>query len=165
MRNRQRVRDWLWQAAAALAHAHEQGVLHRDVKSGNLMLNRGGDRLYMTDFGLAQAVQASGGSSVTLTGTLTGTAAYRAPEVAKTGHSVASDLYGLGVVAYELLAGRLPFVADDPLSMLLLHATEPVPPLPASVPQHLAALIMGLLAKDLRRGRAAQRGCCLCWPG
>ncbi len=143
-----RVRDWLWQAAAALAHAHEQGVLHRDVKSGNLMLNRGGDRLYMTDFGLAQAVQASGGSSVTLTGTLTGTAAYRAPEVAKTGHSVASDLYGLGVVAYELLAGRLPFVADDPLSMLLLHATEPVPPLPASVPQHLAALIMGLLAKD-----------------
>ncbi len=152
-----RVRDWLWQAAAALAHAHEQGVLHRDVKSGNLMLNRGGDRLYMTDFGLAQAVQASGGSSVTLTGTLTGTAAYRAPEVAKTGHSVASDLYGLGVVAYELLAGRLPFVADDPLSMLLLHATEPVPPLPASVPQHLAALIMGLLAKDpaARPGSAA----------
>ncbi len=143
-----RVRPWLQQAASALAYAHEQGVLHRDVKSANLLLDRTGSRLYVTDFGLAQAVEASGGSSTANTGTLTGTAAYRAPEVAKTGHTVASDLYGLGVVAYELLAGRLPFLAADPLSMLLLHATEPVPLLPASVPQELADLVLRLLAKD-----------------
>lgn len=144
----ERVRAWLQQAAAALAYAHAQGVLYRDVKSANLLLDRTGARLYVTDFGLAQAVQAGGGSSTTQTGALTGTAAYRAPEVAKTGHTAASDLYGLGVVAYELLAGRLPFLADDPLSMLMRHATEPVPPLPAGVPQDLTGLVQRLLAKD-----------------
>jgi serine/threonine-protein kinase len=124
-------------------------VLHRDVKSANLLLETARDRLFVSDFGLARATEASGGSSVQSNAhLLTGTAAYRAPEVHRTGHSVASDLYSLGVVGYELLAGRRPFESDDPLSLLLLHATEPVPPLPAGTPAPLDVLVMALLAKD-----------------
>jgi formylglycine-generating enzyme required for sulfatase activity len=145
----QRVRTWLRQATEALAYAHGEGVLHRDVKSANLLLETARDRLFVSDFGLARAAEASGGSSAQSDAhLLTGTAAYRAPEVHRTGHSVASDLYSLGVVGYELLAGRRPFENDDPLSLLLLHATEPVPPLPAATPAPLARLVMALLAKD-----------------
>lgn len=145
----ERVQAWLRQAAEALAYAHGQGVLHRDVKSANLLLETARDRLFVSDFGLARAAEASGGSSAQSDAhLLTGTAAYRAPEVHRTGHSAASDLYGLGVVGYELLAGRRPFLDDDPLSLLLLHATEPVPPLPAGTPAPLTALVMALLAKD-----------------
>lgn len=144
----EQVIAWLRQAAGALACAHERGVLHRDIKSANLLLDAQHDRLYISDFGLARAAEVSGGSSQVHTGTLTGTAAYRAPEVTRSGHTFASDLYGLGVVAYELLAGRLPFLSDDPLSMLMLHATEPAPPLPNGVPSELAGLVMRLLAKE-----------------
>jgi formylglycine-generating enzyme required for sulfatase activity/serine/threonine protein kinase len=145
----ERVQDWLRQAAEALAYAHGQGVLHRDVKSANLLLETARDRLFVSDFGLARAAEASGGSSVQSDAhLLTGTAAYRAPEAHRTGHSVASDLYSLGVVGYELLAGQRPFESDDPLSLMLLHATEPVPPLPAGTPATLAGLVMALLAKD-----------------
>lgn len=145
----ERVQDWLRQAAEALAYAHGQGVLHRDVKPANLLLETARDRLFVSDFGLARAAEASGGSSVQSEAhLLTGTAAYRAPEVHRTGHSVASDLYSLGVVGYELLAGRRPFLDDDPLSLMLLHATEPVSPLPAGTPAPLAELVAELLAKD-----------------
>lgn len=145
----EQVADWLRQAASALGYAHEQGVLHRDIKSANLLLDRQRGRIFISDFGLARAAEVSGGTSYADSiQTLLGTAAYRAPEVAKTGHTVSSDLYSLGVVAYELLAGRLPFQADDPLSLMVLHATEPVPPLPDNVPSDLAALVMQLLAKS-----------------
>lgn len=145
----QRVRDWLHQAATALAFAHQEHILHRDMKTANLLLEQSSGRILMTDFGLAVVVEHSGGSSTQQsTQSMAGTAAYRAPEVVKTGHTVASDLYGLGVVAYELIAGIRPFAAEDPLSMLMLHAIEPVPELPSTCPGDLRSIIMRLLEKE-----------------
>jgi hypothetical protein len=142
------VTAWLRQAADALAHAHSRGVIHRDIKAANLLLETARDRIYVTDFGLARAAELSGGSSgAGSKETLTGTAAYRAPEVRKTGHTVASDLYSLGVVGYEVLAGQRPFPGSDPLDLMLAHATDPVPPLPASVPANLGGVLLRLLEK------------------
>jgi formylglycine-generating enzyme required for sulfatase activity len=142
------VTAWRRQAADALAHAHSRGVIHRDIKAANLLVETARDRIYVTDFGLARAAEVSGGSSgAGSKETLTGTAAYRAPEVRKTGHTVASDLYSLGVVGYELLAGQRPFPGSDPLDLMLAHATDPVPPLPASVPANLGGVVLRLLEK------------------
>jgi serine/threonine-protein kinase len=144
----EQVAEWLAQIAAAMTYAHQRQVLHRDIKSANLLFDTNRNRVVITDFGLARAVEMSGGSSLySNTSALTGTAAYRAPEVARQGHSVASDLYSVGVVAYELLAGRLPFESNDPLSLLLFHATEPPPPLPESTPDYLAQLVASMLGK------------------
>jgi len=144
-----RVAEWLAQAADALAHAHARGVVHRDIKAANLLLETARNRIYVSDFGLAQAAELSGGSSSGASQkTLTGTAAYRAPEVRKTGHTAASDLYSLGVVGYELLAGRRPFEGSDPLDLMMAHATDPAPPLPASVPAPVATVVVRLLAKE-----------------
>lgn len=148
----EQVNRWLRQAAAALAHAHDRQVLHRDIKPSNLLLDQTRDRLYIVDFGLALVVGSSGGSSASQQmQQLTGTAAYRAPEVTQTGHTVASDLYSLGVVAYELLAGRRPFLGDDPLTLLSLHANAPVPPLPVDCPPALGRLVLRLLEKQPAR--------------
>ena len=144
----ERVADWLRQAAGALGHAHGRGVVHRDIKAANLLLEEKRERVYVSDFGLARAAEVSGGSSSGESSkTLTGTAAYRAPEVRKTGHTVASDLYSLGVVGYELLAGRRPFEGSDPLDLMLAHATDSVPPLPGGVSASVGAVVMRLLAK------------------
>ncbi|MCB0159649.1 MAG: SUMF1/EgtB/PvdO family nonheme iron enzyme [Caldilineaceae bacterium] len=145
----ERVAAWLRQAADALAYAHGQKMIHRDLKAANLLWDRGRDRLYLSDFGLAKAVELSGGSSSGGSkDAMTGTAAYRAPEVRNTGHTVASDLYSLGVIGYELLAGRRPFTDTDPLDLLLAHATDPVPPLPEGTPMWLGEVVMRLLEKD-----------------
>jgi serine/threonine-protein kinase len=143
------VSVWLRQAADALGHAHRRGVMHCDIKSANLLLERVRDRVYVSDFGLARAAEMSGGSSSgDSSKTLTGTAAYRAPEVRKTGHTAASDLYSLGVVGYELLAGRRPFEGSDPLDLLMAHATDAVPELPEDVPGWMRGVVMRLLAKE-----------------
>ena len=98
-----RVANWLAQAASALAYAHDQGMLHRDVKSANILLDEKRDRIIVTDFGLAKAAERSGGSAYSSDArALTGTAAYRAPEVAKQGHSRASDIYSLGVTLFQI---------------------------------------------------------------
>jgi serine/threonine-protein kinase len=145
----ERVAEWLKQAADALGHAHVSGIVHCDIKSANLLLERVRNRVYVSDFGLARAAEMSGGSSSgDSSKTLTGTAAYRAPEVRKTGHTVASDLYSLGVVGYELLAGRRPFEENDPLDMLMAHATDAVPELPERVPGWMRGVVMRLLAKE-----------------
>ena len=140
-----RTLDVVEQAAAALQVAHDGGVVHRDVKPGNLLLRPDG-RLSVTDFGIAQA---AGAAALTRTGQVVGTASYLSPEQAS-GRPVspATDLYALGVVAYECLSGRRPFERDDPVAVLLAHLQTPPPPLPDDVPQPVVDLVDRLLAKD-----------------
>ena len=140
-----RVLDVVGQAAAALQAAHDGGVVHRDVKPGNLLLRPDG-RLSVTDFGIAHA---TGAAALTRTGQVVGTAAYLSPEQAA-GRPVspATDLYALGVVAHECLSGVRPFERDDPVAVLLAHLQAPPPPLPPDVPEPVADLVHRLLAKD-----------------
>jgi serine/threonine protein kinase len=119
-----RVLHWLEQAAAALDHAHARGVIHRDVKPGNLLLDRDGN-VHVADFGIASA---AGMDSLTATGTILGTAGYLSPEQAQGQRATsASDLYGLGVVAFELLTGERPFKRESMTAEAAAHANEPVP--------------------------------------
>jgi eukaryotic-like serine/threonine-protein kinase len=115
---------WLWQAAEALDNAHRHGVVHRDVKPGNLLLDREGN-VHVADFGVASA---AGMDSLTATGTVLGTAGYLSPEQAHGQRATsASDLYGLGVVAFELLTGERPFKRESMAAEAAAHANEPVP--------------------------------------
>ncbi len=138
--------DVIEQAASGLAAAHRAGLLHRDIKPGNLLLSQDG-LIKITDFGIARAA----GSAVhTRTGALTGTPAYLAPErFGGAPATPATDLYALGVVAHQCLTGQLPF-AGDPLVVALAHVERDMPPLPDSVPADLAALVADLTRKDPR---------------
>jgi serine/threonine-protein kinase len=149
-----RTMDVVAQAAAGLQAAHDAGLIHRDIKPANLLLSPGGT-VKITDFGIAHAV---GSAPVTVTGMLIGTPCYMAPErVAGAQATSASDLYALGVVAYECLAGVPPF-SGVPLEVALAHRERPLPPLPLSVPAEVGALVMQLTAKDpfWRPGSAAE---------
>jgi eukaryotic-like serine/threonine-protein kinase len=136
------------QVALALHAAHLAGVIHRDVKPGNLLVGAD-DVVNVTDFGIARAV---GAETVTDTGLVVGTAAYLSPEQA-TGKEVtpSSDVYSLGVVAYECLAGRRPFVADTAMGVAMAHATSEPPDLPGDVPPLVADFVMRALDKDPAR--------------
>ena len=149
-----RVMDVVAQAAAGLYAAHRAGLVHRDIKPGNLLLSQDG-LVKITDFGIAHA---AGSAPLTRTGTLIGTPAYLAPErVAGAPATPASDLYSLGVVAYECLVGVQPF-SGNPVDVAAAHRDRPLPPLPAAVPGEVAALVTELTAKDpaARPGRADQ---------
>jgi serine/threonine-protein kinase len=136
--------DIVAQTAVGLQAAHATGLIHRDVKPGNLLLASSGT-VKITDFGISHAI---GSVSDTVTGVVMGTAAYLAPErIAGAQAAPASDLYALGVVAYECLAGTPPF-AGQPLDVACAHRDRPVPPLPASVPVSVRTLVMQLVAKD-----------------
>ncbi|HEV7367106.1 MAG TPA: protein kinase [Gemmatimonadales bacterium] len=148
----------LCDVAGALAYAHRIGVVHRDVKPENILLSDGG--AVVADFGIAKAISASRegdgdarrSSTLTAVGTSLGTPAYMAPEQA-TGDVVdhRADLYALGVVGYEMLAGWAPFEGRTAQQLLAAHATETPEPITrrrASVPPRLAALIMRLLEKN-----------------
>jgi serine/threonine-protein kinase len=139
--------DIVSQAARALDAAHQAGIVHRDIKPGNLLVAAGGITK-ITDFGIATAVRATQASHLTQTGMVMGTAMYVSPEQA-TGAPVndASDIYSLGVVAYECLAGHPPFTASEPLAIAYAHKHEPVPPLPPDVPQPVSELVYHMLAK------------------
>ena len=115
---------WLDQAAGALDAAHRHGVVHRDVKPGNLLLDSDGD-LRVADFGIASA---AGLHSLTLTGTVLGTAGYLSPEQARGERATpASDRYSLAIVAYELLTGRRPFESESPTAEATAHVQAEVP--------------------------------------
>jgi serine/threonine-protein kinase len=141
-----RVMDVVAQAAAGLQAAHRAGLVHRDIKPGNLVVSPGG-QVKITDFGICHA---AGAAPVTSTGTLLGTPAYLAPERVA-GHTVtpASDLYSLGVVAWECLAGTPPFTGT-PVEVAVAHRDRPLPPLPSPVPADVTALVAELTAKDPR---------------
>ena len=141
----ERALDILGQAALALQAAHDGGVIHRDVKPGNLLLT-GDGIVKITDFGIARATDSA---PLTLTGAIMGTAYYISPEQAS-GRSVtpASDVYSLGVVGYECLTGRRPFDGNTPVGVALAQVREEPPALPAGVPPAVSALVMRMLAKD-----------------
>jgi eukaryotic-like serine/threonine-protein kinase len=139
-----RVMDMVAQAADGLAAAHAAGLVHRHIKPGNLLLAPPG-QVKITDFGIAYA---AGSAPITRTGMLIGTPAYVAPErVTGGGAAPASDLYSLGIVAYECLAGTLPF-SGTAMEVALSHQMRALPPLPAAVPAEVSALVAELTAKD-----------------
>ncbi len=137
--------DIVGQAARALHVAHVAGIIHRDIKPANLMVTAEGV-VKITDFGIARA---GGASTMTQTGQVMGTAQYVSPEQA-TGRVIttSSDLYSLGIVAYECLAGVPPFTADTPIALALMHVREEPPPLPTNVPSAVRALVTAMVAKD-----------------
>ena len=140
-----RVLGLIVQAAQALACAHAAGIVHRDMKPGNVLVDRG--RVKIADFGIARAV---GAAPVTKAGLMIGTPAYLSPEqVVGVPAMPASDLYSLGVIAYECLTGRQPF-HGTPLAVAHAHRDLPLPPLPRTVPRPVAELVAALTAKDPR---------------
>jgi len=151
----------LQQTAAAMAAAHAAGVIHRDLSPANIMClpvtDEGGIQIKILDFGLARLYSLDGmsssSSSLTRDGAVLGTLKYMAPEQCLDPHSVdeQADVYSLGVIAYELLAGRAPFVAASSWELIELHLREPPPPLPAReegpLPAPLSALVLQMLSK------------------
>ncbi|MCA0374786.1 MAG: serine/threonine protein kinase [Gemmatimonadetes bacterium] len=136
--------------ADALAYAHAAGIVHRDIKPDNVLIDRESGRAMVTDFGIARA--AEGGSRLTQTGIAVGTPAFMSPEQAMGDREVdgRSDLYALGIVGYLLLAGRLPFEAASTPAMLMKHVSETPPPLRsmrADIPRALTDIIEQCLAK------------------
>jgi eukaryotic-like serine/threonine-protein kinase len=150
--------DVIAQAAGALHAAHSAGLVHRDIKPGNLLVGPAG-QLKITDFGIAHA---AGSAPITRTGTLIGTPAYLAPErLAGASATAASDLYSLGIVAWECLAGARPFTGLE-VEIAVAHRDLPLPPLPPGVPAQVAAMVAELAAKDpaarpATAGEAARR--------
>lgn len=135
----------LAQTARALHAAHLAGVVHRDVKPGNILITPTG-KVKITDFGVSLS---SNQVPMTATGMVMGTAQYLSPEQAVGGPATAaSDMYALGIVAYEALVGHRPFTGPTAVDIAVAHVNTAVPPLPASVDRQLAALVMRLLAKD-----------------
>jgi eukaryotic-like serine/threonine-protein kinase len=140
--------DIVGQAAVAVGAAHRAGLVHRDLKPGNLLVCADG-MVKITDFGVAQA---PGKEACDPSDAVIGTLGYLSPEQA-TGQPAtpASDIYALGVVAYECLAGRRPFIGEHPIAVALGHVLDAPPPLPEDVPAAVRALVMRAMAKEPKR--------------
>jgi serine/threonine protein kinase len=137
--------DLVAQAARALHAAHQRGVIHGNVGPSQLMVTPWG-RMKVTDFGLARRVH---DEPLTVTGRMLGTAYYVAPELTKgSDPSPLSDVYALGVVAYECLAGRRPFVGDNQVAVALAHLNDEPPPLPDTISRQVRVLIGLAMEKD-----------------
>lgn len=139
--------------ARGLHHAHLAKVVHRDVKPGNILLEHNTRAVKITDFGVSLAANQA---TMTATGMVMGTAQYLSPEQAVGQPATpASDLYALGIVAYEATAGRRPFTGSTPVDIAVAHVNSAVPPLPTTVHPGLVDVIMRLLAKDPGRRPAS----------
>jgi serine/threonine-protein kinase len=145
------VRRLLREICDALAYAHQHGVVHRDIKPDNILLDADSGRAIVTDFGIARAMEAGG--RLTATGIAVGTPAYMSPEQAVGEREVdgRSDIYSLGVLGYQMLTGRVPFTGGNSMSLLLKHITEPPRPiseLRPDAPRPLCDAIDRALVKD-----------------
>jgi len=140
-----RTLSMISQTARALSVAHAQGLVHRDIKPGNLLITPDG-RVKVTDFGIARLADQV---PLTQTGQVMGTAQYLAPEQA-TGQTAtgASDIYSLGVIGYECLTGHRPFSGESQIAIALAQVNDAPPPLPDTLPRPVRALLMSMLAKD-----------------
>lgn len=143
------LRQIVTQIGEALDYAHARGLVHRDVKPSNVLLDERGNCL-LTDFGLARMVEAS--VNLTTTGTIMGTPAYMSPEQGS-GLPIdgRSDLYALGVILYELATGRVPYKAETPIAVIFKHIQDPLPParsLNPELPESLERVILKALAKS-----------------
>ncbi len=131
--------------AEALALVHEAGIVHRDVKPGNIVLQPDGQPV-LVDFGIALA---PGVAPLTYTGEILGTMSYISPEQVTGARAVAgSDIYSLGVVGYQCLTGHRPFEGDSPVAAALAHINQPVPEVDKSVPADFRALLRSMMAKN-----------------
>ena len=141
-----RTSTLITQIASALDYAHGQGIMHRDLKPGNVLLDPQGNA-YLADFGLAKVTDS--GSGLTGTGMI-GTPAYMAPELADPGHATSQvDVYALTVMLFQMLSGRLPFNTDSALGMMMAHTSKPVPSLQEANPD-----LPGELQAIMERGMA-----------
>jgi hypothetical protein len=145
------VRRLLCEIADALEYAHVRGVIHRDIKPDNILLDSDSGRAMVVDFGIARAMEA--GARLTVTGNAVGTPTYMSPEQAMGERDVdgRSDLYSLGVLAYQMLTGRVPFTAGNSMALLLKHVSEPPRPiaeLRPDVPRNLQDVIERALLKE-----------------
>lgn len=136
--------DIVAQTASALQAAHAAGLVHRDIKPGNLLITPDG-RVKITDFGIARIADQV---PLTATGQVMGTVQYLSPEQAS-GHaaSPATDVYSLGIVAYECLAGKRPFTGESQVAIAMAQINEQPPPLPSTVPTPVQNLVMAMIAK------------------
>jgi serine/threonine-protein kinase len=152
--------------ADALAYAHRSGIVHRDIKPENILLE--GEHALVADFGIAHALSIASGERLTQSGMVLGTPPYMSPEQATPDHTIdgRSDIYSLGCVTYEMLAGEPPFTGVTPQAVLARHVAAPVPSLRTirpDVPAAIEGAITRALAKDPidRFATAAQFGAAL----
>ncbi len=145
------------QIATALGYAHGMGYIHRDIKPDNIMFRKDGTAV-ITDFGIARAMDSK--TKLTKTGMSIGTPHYMSPEQARSRQlDGRSDIYSLGCVLYEMLAGKVPYEADDSVGVIIQHLQEPIPQLPVSLGRY-QPLIDQMMAKDpARRVQSADQAC------
>ncbi len=146
------VIEWTIQILRGLEHAHEKGVIHRDLKPQNVFITKDHDGkqiLKLVDFGIAKLVGGETGDPLTRAGMVFGTPQYMSPEQAL-GQEIdaRADLYAVGVLMFQMLTGRLPFNHEDAIALIRMQVSNPPPPLPDGVPQEVAAIVFRLLAKQ-----------------